>query len=129
MDRIVYSSIASRGTDTPDVFEIVEVSARNNPKRAVTGFLLYDADRFLQMIEGPALALQALLEDLEADPRHHTIEVLHRSAADERWFPDWEMKHLISFSAEPALEELRRKLSTKPGGPEIFALVDGFLGK
>ena len=127
MHRIVYSSIASKGTNTPDVFEIVDVSARNNPQRSVTGFLLYDADRFLQMIEGPALALQALLEDLEADPRHHTIEVRHRSVADERWFPDWEMKHLISFSAEPALEQLRHALATKPGGAEIFALVDDFL--
>lgn len=127
MHRIVYSSIASKGTNTPDVFEIVDVSARNNPQRSVTGFLLYDADRFLQMIEGPALALQALLEDLEADPRHHSIEVLHRSATDERWFPDWEMKQLISFSAEPALEQLRHTLATKPGGAEIFALVDDFL--
>ncbi|WP_100260096.1 BLUF domain-containing protein [Qipengyuania seohaensis] len=127
MHRIVYSSIASKGTNTPDVFEIVDVSARNNPQRSVTGFLLYDADRFLQMIEGPALALQALLEDLEADPRHHSIEVLHRSATDERWFPDWEMKQLISFSAEPALEQLRHTLATKPGGAEIFAIVDDFL--
>ena len=127
MQRIVYSSVAAPGTTSADVFRIIDTSARNNPERRITGFLIHDSDRFLQLIEGPVLSLQALLETLENDDRHHSIEVLHRGDADERWFPDWKMKRLIDFSGEPAMEELRAVLKSKDGGEPIYQIVRGFL--
>ena len=128
MERLLYSSVAADGTDTQEVFRIIETSQRNNPRREVTGFLIHDDDRFLQLIEGPPLGVEGLLADIERDPRHHSVRVISRCSAGVRWFPDWEMKRLISFGAAPAQEELRAILGEQDGGDEILAEVNRFLG-
>ncbi len=127
MERLVYRSTAADGVGTAEVFSIIETSARRNPAREITGFLIYDRDRFLQLVEGPTLSLEALMADLRDDPRHHSIDTLHRAPAAERWFPDWKMKRLISFSSEPAVEELRSMLLKKEGGNPVRTVVNEFL--
>ena len=127
MERLLYLSTAASDTSARDVFAIIEASQRNNPARDITGFLLYDADRFLQMIEGPTLSVEGLLAVIEDDPRHHSLDIVLREASDERWFPDWEMKRLISFGSKPAQEELRDILGDKEGGADILREVDAFL--
>ncbi len=127
MERVIYCSKAAADTDTADVFQIIEVSERNNPDRAITGFLICNNNRFFQLIEGPESAVATLLETLRKDPRHHSIEILDQDAAAERMFPDWSMKQLISFNAEPALVNLRKNLLHKEGGNLVLDLVDKFL--
>ncbi len=127
MERVIYCSKAAADTHTADVFQIIEVSERNNPDRAITGFLICNDNRFFQLIEGPESALTTLLETLRKDPRHHSIEILDQGAAAERMFPDWSMKQLISFNAEPALVNLRKNLLHREGGNQVLDLVDQFL--
>lgn len=127
MERLLYSSIAAEGLRTQDIFRIIETSQRNNPRRGVTGFLIHDQDRFLQLIEGPALAIQGLLADIERDKRNHSVAIVLREAAQERWFPDWEMKQLISFGSFPALEELRQVLGKREDGKRVLNAVEAFL--
>lgn len=127
MERLTYRSVAAPDLESADVFEIVEASARKNPAREITGFLIYHEGRFFQFIEGPGESLSTLLAELESDPRHHSLEVIERAQAAQRWFPDWGMKRLISFSSMPALEELRSTLSTREGGSNLLAQVEDFL--
>lgn len=127
MERLTYRSVAAPDLESSDVFEIVEASARKNPAREITGFLIYHEGRFFQFIEGPSESLSALLSKLESDTRHHSLEVVERGLATQRWFPDWAMKRVISFSSMPALEELRSTLSTREGGSTLLAQVEEFL--
>ena len=127
MERIVYTSIAADALPTQEVFRIVETSERNNPKRDVTGFLIHDSDRFLQLIEGPPMAVEALVAEIETDPRHHSFEVRLRSTAEERWFPDWEMKRLITFGSTPALEEIRQRIENLDGGEIVLDTIKRFI--
>ena len=66
MQQLIYVSYASDDFQSGDVFKIIETSARNNPTRDVTGFLVYAHDTFVQFVEGPAASLDALLDDLKA---------------------------------------------------------------
>ena len=127
MERLVYRSIAAPDLESAAIFEIVETSARKNPSREITGFLIHDEGRFLQLVEGPSESLDDLLVDLGNDPRHSSIEVLERAEASQRFFPNWRMKRLISFSSMPAVDELRSVLTAREGGPAILALVEDFL--
>lgn len=129
MERLVYRSTAARDLESDAVFKIIETSARKNPGREITGFLIFNGRAFLQLVEGPPDQLDALLHDLAGDPRHHSIEVLDRSEAAERWFPNWRMKRLISFSSEPALEELRKLLSHGVDRKRVLAIVENFVGE
>ena len=89
---ILYSSVASRDLDSGDLFEIIEASAKRNPWRDVTGFLIFDGREFLQYVEGPDAALDVLMETIARDRRHHSLRVLHRAPCDRRLFPKWAMR-------------------------------------
>ena len=127
MKRLIYSSRAAAGIDSAEVFKIIEASARNNPRREITGFLLHDADRFLQYVEGPSLAIEALMADLERDPRHSHIETIHEETADKRWFADWGMKRLVSFKEAPAMIELEKTFGSQRGGGKFLSAINTFL--
>ncbi|KZY54467.1 hypothetical protein A3736_02745 [Erythrobacter sp. HI0063] len=92
ISSLLYSSVASTHVDSGDVFAIIEESARNNPQRQVTGFLIYDGREFLQYIEGSAMALESLLNVLSGDYRHHSVRILHRAQREDRLFPKWKMR-------------------------------------
>lgn len=127
MERLLYRSRASEGVGTRDVFDIIDTSERNNPIRGVTGFLLYDSDRFLQLLEGPPLQVEGLVARIADDERHEDIEVIWRETAEERWFPDWSMKRLISFDSQPAVEQITQAIGEKPEGRRVLDEVEAFL--
>lgn len=125
MERIVYTSQASTDLASDDVFRIVTTSARNNPSRDVTGFLIYHERRFLQLVEGESEALEGLLEVLRRDPRHRDLTVRYREPALERCFPNWRMRRL--GSSTEAMEDILRILSAHAIGPRGMEVVGEFL--
>ena len=94
MYQLLYRSTADAGLPSQDVFKIVETSARNNPARYVTGFLVFAHNQFAQFVEGPKEQLDALLKDLSSDPRHCDIEILAERVAGGRCFPKWRMRRI-----------------------------------
>ena len=94
MIQLAYSSDARGNLASNEIFEIIETSSRNNLRDDLTGMLIFANDRFFQIIEGEAAAIDNLMARLEADPRHHSIEVLHRQDIGERSFPRWRMERV-----------------------------------
>ena len=91
MRQFVYISTASAAIGRPDVEAILEASQRNNPPRAITGFLIWNGRNFLQLIEGPQASLQSLMVTLARDPRHSGIVRIADVAITERAFAQWSM--------------------------------------
>lgn len=101
MHQLIYTSEARPGLSQVDVFRIVEQSARNNPSSDITGFLLFRGGRFLQLVEGPLMALEMLLARLAQDERHREIQVLSRLPIAQRSFPRWRMRRVgVEIEAE-----------------------------
>ncbi len=129
MQRLIYRSKASENVGASDVLKIVESSVHRNRDRAITGFLIYHADRFLQVLEGSSLYLDILMHEIELDPRHSEIEILIQEKVTERWFPDWRLQPLISFSEDRVFEEMCEILQGKAGGSRWYELVMDFLDR
>lgn len=70
---------------------ILSAARRNNPRLGITGALVCRHDLYLQMIEGPADAIDALFARIEADDRHFDVRLLLSEAMGERMFPNWAM--------------------------------------
>ena len=85
---LLYTSTAAANIDSGDVFAIIEASARRNPSRGVTGFLIYDGREFLQYVEGPQDALDILLSQLAEDRRHGGVRILHRAEGRRAFSPN-----------------------------------------
>ena len=73
--------------------DILTKSRSNNPAIGVTGNLIYHADLFLQLLEGPHLAVQKLYETILADSRHADIIKLRDETVNRRLFASWAMKN------------------------------------
>jgi hypothetical protein len=70
---------------------ILSAARRNNPRLGITGALICRQDLYLQLIEGPAEAIDALYARICEDDRHANIELLLTEDMGERMFPDWAM--------------------------------------
>ncbi len=90
MKQIIYRS-QPFGFDQSMLAGILMQARRNNPREDITGALICRHDIYLQLLEGPAGAIDALYAKIEADDRHANVRLLHSGEAEDRMFPDWSM--------------------------------------
>ena len=72
---------------------ILTKSRAKNPSAGITGNLVYHADLFLQLLEGPHLAVHKLYETILADNRHADIVKLRDASFNRRLYASWAMKN------------------------------------
>ena len=89
--QVVYVSSARRPMADADLVELLDQARGNNDARGITGMLLYSDDTFMQAIEGPPEAVDALYDRILSDPRHVRVLCLRRERVAKRGFPDWNM--------------------------------------
>jgi hypothetical protein len=87
----VYVSSAYGMLPEQEILEILRISRLNNERHDITGMLLYRDGNFLQVLEGPAAAVDKALEKIKRDPRHHGVILMSRRSVEERQFADWTM--------------------------------------
>lgn len=110
--RIVYISKASFGgagraaTVEHEIGRILMQSRRNNPARGLVGALYYGDGHFFQVLVGEIASIEALLDRLRKDPRHHDLTVLSRRPIEQASFTGWSMKYVA------AADEVRRLLAS-----------------
>lgn len=91
MISLVYMSQATELLDDAALESILRHARERNTELGITGILVYRGRRFVQMLEGPADAVEATLGRIRDDPRHEQVVELDRNETDARWFPDWSM--------------------------------------
>ncbi|MCH4891994.1 MULTISPECIES: BLUF domain-containing protein [unclassified Sphingomonas] len=79
------------GFDRAMLAGILSGARRNNPRDQITGALICRQDLYLQLIEGPEPAIDALYERIVADDRHGDVRLLVSAEVDARMFPNWAM--------------------------------------
>ncbi len=89
--QIVYAS-QPFGFDDSILNGILMSARRNNPRHEITGALICRSDLYLQLLEGPGAAVQALFDKISRDDRHMEIRLCVSSPASDRMFPDWAMR-------------------------------------
>ena len=66
-------------------------SAVRNVELGITGAIVHDRGRFLQVMEGESAAIDTLVTALARDPRHRDMTKLVRAPIRERTFAGWSM--------------------------------------
>lgn len=89
--RLTYASRASNGISSQLIREILDSSRRNNPASGLTGILCCNADTFLQALEGPRAAINALYNRLAEDNRHKDLTILDYEEISVRRHASWSM--------------------------------------
>jgi hypothetical protein len=88
--RIIYRS-QPFGFDKTMLAGILSAARRNNPRDNITGALICRHDVYLQLIEGPEHAIDALYARIADDDRHTDVRLLLEEDMGERLFPAWAM--------------------------------------
>ncbi len=88
---VVYVSSATKHLEEHEILEILSVARRKNQELDITGMLLYRDGNFLQVLEGPAGAVESLVQKIKRDHRHQGLILMSRKNIDERQFGDWTM--------------------------------------
>jgi hypothetical protein len=91
--QLTYVSTPRAPFSARDIAALLSAARTANARRGVTGLLLYDGVRFLQVLEGEPVAVDAVLERIRTDPRHHALVVLSRRTIEGRRFSDWAMAY------------------------------------
>ena len=73
--------------------QLLERSKQNNATKGITGAMIYANGYFMQLIEGPQIAVDELYSAIEADPRHEVLSLLHNQEIKDRHFSDWAMEY------------------------------------
>lgn len=101
---LVYFSHARRPLDETELLDLLTVSRRNNQQNGITGMLLYADGNFVQALEGPKAAVEAIFERISVDPAHSGIVSTGIVPIKERQFGEWSM----GFLPVTALPEVAR---------------------
>jgi hypothetical protein len=88
---LAYISVATGAPDDAALVRLLEVARERNLRLGVTGMLVYCDQVFLQVLEGPRGAVEALFEAIRRDPRHTRVMVIHEGPVQERSFAGWSM--------------------------------------
>lgn len=118
--QLVYVSSGSREYTATELDDITAAGRRNNAVSGLTGILLYYHGNFMQLIEGPADAVEETFQRISADERHSGILKLQDTEVVKRSFPDYRMGFRAIGNDEattvPELfENLDAEWQVKPG--------------
>ncbi|HEX8526889.1 BLUF domain-containing protein [Allosphingosinicella sp.] len=98
LKTLTYTSRARLDLGDEDLAAIHQTARHLNALDGISGLLLFDGSRFLQIVEGAEDAVDNLVERLRMDSRHSAFEVRDERQVERRSFPDWSME-LVRVSA------------------------------
>ncbi|RYJ01898.1 MAG: BLUF domain-containing protein [Acetobacteraceae bacterium] len=104
--------------------QILETARRKNTALGLTGALLFSADAFAQVLEGPESVVWETYHRIEADPRHSNPMVVGSGPIAARSFGAWSMGYIgPSPEVEARFAAITAKDNGAQAGPEVVDLL------
>ena len=128
LKTLTYTSRARLDLTDGDLADIHQTARHLNALDGITGLLLFDGSRFLQIVEGGEAAIDNLVERLRKDRRHSAFEVRDERVVEERSFADWAMELLrVSAGFKAARHEVESILPAGVSTPvrELILRMSG----
>lgn len=91
IEQLIYVSTASDSYGASVMRDIHTASMRHNIPAGISGLLLFDGIRFLQVLEGPSRAIHERYARISSDSRHFGEFVVSKKTVPTRSFGDWAM--------------------------------------
>lgn len=128
MQRVIYISTARAPISNAGLDGLLLTARRNNATAGVTGMLVVGGQRFLQTLEGPEAAVEAIFARIKDDPRHHAVVTLSRKSIDRAAFGDWAMAYRAGGAprSSNSLVDVVGALLQPIADPMVRAYFEGF---
>lgn len=109
-----------------EIERLLQTSRARNLRLGITGALLFNEGRFVQILEGEKAAVLDVMESIKRDSRHTDIEVLPPRCVPERTFSQWSMAYIGEAPEDRACPRkfaLGAKLDWTRTTPELLAAL------
>ncbi len=123
--RSLYCSEAAL-SDVGDIDAILNAARRNNAALKLTGALVLDRGRFLQVLEGAREAVSTMLLRIAADPRHCNMRLVDFSETTGRRYSNWSMAYM---DAEDSSASVRLTRFDAAPAEALYHQVERYLAK
>lgn len=91
LQRLIYVS-ENRKPCKDEIIKIQKQSISNNAKNNITGLLCFNADYYVQVLEGSRNSISETFLKIYNDKRHQKIELIECKSISLRSFESWAMK-------------------------------------
>ena len=122
--RLAYVSEASPCFGADDLRDIKEKSTVRNAELDITGILVMDEGRILQILEGEEKAVMDLFATIAVDSRHQAVRQVSGGKQGKRYLNCWSLVSGQDSSTPVALKEdfhkLHARLSAREGMEDIL---------
>ena len=128
MLQLVYISTARPSVDQHEIGRILATSRRRNQADRISGLLVHDGVRFLQVLEGDRAAVETTYARIRGDQRHRAPVLLSERETTAREFGDWSMawSRVAGIDQRLPLAEMVDSLVGQVADPNTRALFRGF---
>lgn len=130
--RLVYKSDTSWDLLSNEILRYLAIKAEdNNRSLSISGLLILSGENFLQVLEGPSDAVNALYGKILQDDLHRKVTLISYEQIASRNFEDWSMR-VVELDDLPmsSRENLGSKYDTDDGrviipedAPKAMALL------
>jgi len=107
--------------------EVVAIHYSNNQALGITGALIYENNKFGQVIEGPEKDIEDLWHKIQKDSRHKNVRLIESKPIIERNFSKWTMVFQGNEEIAKTLPEVSAAIEDVEfpvGHPLLIALRD-----
>lgn len=126
--ELTYVSEPAESMSFLGLMRLLYHSYENNQAQGITGALIYENDRFGQVIQGGEAAIQALWKKIQKDGRHKNVRLIDSKILTDRTFSKWTMVFQGREEIANALPEVKGAIEDVAfpiGHPLLIALKDG----
>ena len=85
--QLIYTSKPASQLTEQSLIDILIDAQKYNQDEGISGFLLYSAEKLIQLIEGDELSVKDLYQKIKKDRRHHDIAIQQFGFAEKRCMP------------------------------------------
>lgn len=97
---------------------------RYNDRDGITGALICRQDLYLQLLEGPTVAVESAVARIKRDDRHLEITLHVSEPITERRFAKWAMLHDPAQTLIWSADDVARGVLNQSGGAEVRKVFD-----
>ena len=91
LSQLVYVSNRKPNCTAEEIEKILASCKKNNPPLNISGVLLYNDTKFIQLVEGDAKVITGLYDKIKLDNRHSNCMMISYGPIKEKSFPSWHM--------------------------------------
>jgi hypothetical protein len=127
MHQIGYTSRAVATRSEKDMEALCEQSTAHNRAIGVTGLLVHDGVKYIQLIEGEFTVVRDLMARIACDSRHDNIVYIINGPIAERAFANWDLA-CVGFRMNATRSKLLADVKAKVANVRDVNVAAAFIG-